>query len=382
MIYKLLCFIFLLTTIILFPLAASAGNIDPDLDGSQYAYGENIGWINFEPSHGPGVTVSSTNLTGYAWGENIGWINLSPAFGGVNNDGLGNLSGYAWGENAGWINFAPAGGGVDINPYTGVFSGKAWGENIGWISFDSSGPVSFRVKTSWVAEYTLTVSKSGTGSGTVTSGLWGINCGVGCSYNYSIGTLVTLSAAPNPGSVFAGWSGGGCSGTGSCVITMNTNIAVTATFAAVSPVYRFWSNTYLHHFYTISEFERDYVIATWPTVWTYEGPVFYAFTTQVPGTLPVYRFWSSTYRGHFYTISEFERDYVIATWPETWTFEGPAFYAFSTQVPGTSPVYRFWSNVFLGHFYTISQIERDYVIATWPTAWSYEGPVYYTYPIP
>ena len=29
---------------------AYAENIDPNEDGSQYAYGENVGWVNFEPS--------------------------------------------------------------------------------------------------------------------------------------------------------------------------------------------------------------------------------------------------------------------------------------------------------------------------------------------
>ena len=81
-------------------------NIDPDNDGSQYAWSENGGWINFQPSFGPGVTVSDTAVTGFAWGENIGWINLSPSTGGVVNDGLGHLSGYAWAENAGWISFS------------------------------------------------------------------------------------------------------------------------------------------------------------------------------------------------------------------------------------------------------------------------------------
>jgi hypothetical protein len=97
------------------------------------------------------------------------------------------------------------------------------------------------------------------------------------------------------------------------------------------PVYRFWSPAYGHHFYTISEYEKNYVIATWPETWTYEGPVFYAYTTQVTGTLPVYRFWSDTFMGHFYTISEYEKNYVIATWPETWTYEGPVFYAYPSE---------------------------------------------------
>ena len=111
-----------------------AGNIDPDNQGEQYAWGENVGWINFKPSQGPGVTVTSAAVTGFAWAENVGWINLSPADGGVMNDGLGRLSGFAWGENIGWINFAPVGAGVNIDA-NGRFLGFAWGENIGWINF-------------------------------------------------------------------------------------------------------------------------------------------------------------------------------------------------------------------------------------------------------
>ena len=126
---------------------AYPGNIDPANDGSRYAYAENVGWINFKPSFGPGVTVADTEVTGYAWGENVGWINLSPTQGGgVVNDGCGNLSGHAWGENVGWINFAPSGGDVTINPATGEFSGLAWGENIGWINFAPSG---VGIRTSW-----------------------------------------------------------------------------------------------------------------------------------------------------------------------------------------------------------------------------------------
>ena len=113
-------------------------NIDPDDEDAQYAWAENVGWLNLEPSQGPGVTVADLAVTGYIWAENIGWINLSPAsYGGVANDGSGNLSGYAWGENVGWINFNPTYGGVTIDP-EGTIDGWAWGENIGWIRLQYS----------------------------------------------------------------------------------------------------------------------------------------------------------------------------------------------------------------------------------------------------
>jgi len=76
----------------------------------------------------------------------------------------------------------------------------------------------------------LTVALAGTGAGTVTSSPAGISCGADCTEAYNIGTAVTLTAAPNASSVFAGWSGGGCTGTGTCVVTMNAAASVTATF--------------------------------------------------------------------------------------------------------------------------------------------------------
>lgn len=84
--------------------------------------------------------------------------------------------------------------------------------------------------TSVAPTFALTVNKTGTGSGTVTSSPAGINCGATCSASFAQGTTVTLTAAPASGSVFAGWSGGGCSGTGTCTVTMSAVQSVTATF--------------------------------------------------------------------------------------------------------------------------------------------------------
>lgn len=78
--------------------------------------------------------------------------------------------------------------------------------------------------------FTLTVNRSGAGSGTVTSSPAGISCGSTCSASFNSGTSVTLTASAASGSVFAGWSGGGCSGTGTCTVTMNAARSVTATF--------------------------------------------------------------------------------------------------------------------------------------------------------
>jgi hypothetical protein len=135
----------------LVPVAqAAAGNIDAV---DKWAWGTNVGWINFRPTHG-GVTVYDDHLEGCAWGENVGWIRLGTHTGGspytyanttkdnygVNRDANGNLSGYAWGTNVGWINFNPSDSQVTTDPATGSFDGYAWGETVGWIHFKNADP--------------------------------------------------------------------------------------------------------------------------------------------------------------------------------------------------------------------------------------------------
>lgn len=77
---------------------------------------------------------------------------------------------------------------------------------------------------------TLTVSLSGSGSGSVTGSR--VSCPVTCSASYDTGATVTLAANAASGSSFSGWSGGGCSGTGACTVTVSSDQAVSATFSA------------------------------------------------------------------------------------------------------------------------------------------------------
>jgi hypothetical protein len=155
---------------------------------------------------------------------------------------------------------------------------------------------------------------------------------------------------------------------------------------AKMPVYRFWSPVLASHFYTMDEVEKQYVIDTYPGIWSYEGIAYLAMSDQTnPRAVPVYRFWSDSLGSHFFTADEVQKNSLLNEYPDVWTFEGTAFYAFpldgAAPPAGTLPVYRFLSES-LGtrFFYTISEAEKDYVIATWPDVWGLPDIAWYAYP--
>jgi hypothetical protein len=91
----------------------------------------------------------------------------------------------------------------------------------------------------------LTVAGSGNGTGGVKSqtGLTpAIDCSIsaglagatGCTGDYPVSTVVTLTATPGPLSNFTGWSGA-CTGTGICQVTLAAAATVTAAFTAFAP---------------------------------------------------------------------------------------------------------------------------------------------------
>src|SRR6266702_1757754 len=85
-------------------------------------------------------------------------------------------------------------------------------------------------------QHSLTVSRTGSGSGSVTSSPAGIDCGSSCTAMYDTGTPVTLTATAVGGSTFSSW-GGTCDGQGnSCTAMINSDSTVTATFQLSPPV--------------------------------------------------------------------------------------------------------------------------------------------------
>jgi parallel beta-helix repeat protein len=99
------------------------------------------------------------------------------------------------------------------------------------VTMSSARSVSVSFTAVAVPTYALGVTV--TGSGTVSSSPAGISCGSTCAHSYDQNTVVTLSAAPASGYSFSGWSGAGCSGTNTCVVTMSAARTVAATFAAI-----------------------------------------------------------------------------------------------------------------------------------------------------
>lgn len=128
----------------------------------------------------------------------------------------------------------PSGTSVTLNPSAGsgsAFAGWAgactgMGACIVSMTQSQSVTATFNLATT----FTLTVNKTGSGSGTVTSNPSGINCGVTCASNFVQGASVTLTAGAASGSTFTGWSGEGCSGTGTCQVTMSQARSVSANF--------------------------------------------------------------------------------------------------------------------------------------------------------
>ncbi|MDM8538125.1 hypothetical protein QUF70_15340, partial [Desulfobacterales bacterium HSG17] len=158
------------------------------------------------------------------------------------------------GEGAGAVTSAPAGIDCgddctqDYNENTEVTltaEPEAGSEFAGWtgggctgtencvVTMSEAQTVTASFDISLVPQYALTVSKDGAGAGAVTSAPAGIDCGDDCTQDYNENTEVTLTAEPESGSEFAGWTGGGCTGTENCVVTMSEAQTVTASFDTI-----------------------------------------------------------------------------------------------------------------------------------------------------
>jgi hypothetical protein len=100
------------------------------------------------------------------------------------------------------------------------------------LNLNQSGRLNlYNVGASFGQLVALTITKSGTGTGLVSTVDGGISCGSICSHFYDPGTSVTVTATPAAGSTFAGW-GDSCP-VGLCVLLLQTDYTVTAAFAKI-----------------------------------------------------------------------------------------------------------------------------------------------------
>jgi hypothetical protein len=81
-----------------------------------------------------------------------------------------------------------------------------------------------------LAKFPVNVTKSGAGTGTVSSTPSGVSCGATCSASFEYGSSVTLTAVADPGAYFQGWTGA-CAGKGAaCALTISGATSTNAVF--------------------------------------------------------------------------------------------------------------------------------------------------------
>ena len=113
--------------------------------------------------------------------------------------------------------------------FTGWTGGGCAGTGSCTVTITASTTVTAAFSASTQA-FVLKVATAGNGRGQVVSAPSGISCSHSCSATYAGGTAVMLTANAASKSTFAGWSGGGCGGTGVCTVTLTAPASVTATF--------------------------------------------------------------------------------------------------------------------------------------------------------
>ncbi len=188
------------------------------------------------------VTYAALNSLGIAVNDQVmfrfvanferayGWDSW-PAFGYAVDDFQ--ITGCEMADYGNWMTLA---NNVTANSYS--VSGKVSGEyayqvrayaNGAWQNYGAPGLVTVNVPIL----YDLEVNRNGTGNGTVSSNPSGISCGATCKKSFNEGQSVTLTAASDSRSTFAGWSGA-CSGTDTCAVYMTGSKSVIATFNIIT----------------------------------------------------------------------------------------------------------------------------------------------------
>ncbi|KAF7291255.1 hypothetical protein MIND_01269300 [Mycena indigotica] len=141
--------------------------------------------------------------------------------------------------------------------------------------------------------------------------------------------------------------------------------------APLTPLYRKYKTAGYDHMYTadLGEYNAN-------NGWTQEGVRALVFTTQVPGSVKLYRLWSGVAIDHLYTTDKSEGD--KATQTGGYVYEDASLYVYPSAQCGAVPLYR----LYLGgdgkdHFYTADPAERDQAVGL---GYKYEWVAGYVFP--
>jgi len=128
--------------------------------------------------------------------------------------------------------------------------------------------------------------------------------------------------------------------------------------------------------------EKDAFLDNREKLWAYEGIAYYAFSDDtIPGLRPVQRLYSPDLNTHLYTISPAEAKGLVQNQAQPWRYEGTAFYAFPEECRplDATPVYRFWSGTLRYHYFTVDEDEKNELRSKYPDTWTYEGVAWFAY---
>lgn len=148
-------------------------------------------------------------------------------------------------------------------------------------------------------------------------------------------------------------------------------------------VHRFWSSREGRHYYTLDKHQIEVVGLYQADLWYDEGPVFYVYSQeQHPAeTRPVYMFCLHGRGNPLYTMDEAEKETLVREYASVWSYEGVAWYAYpeGRRPVEARPVYRLWCDRLQVHLYTVSESEMDRLVRDRPETWTFEGIAWYAY---
>jgi hypothetical protein len=133
-----------------------------------------------------------------------------------------------------------------------------------------------------------------------------------------------------------------------------------------SRFFRIYQQNSDFHFFTNSLSEFNAVVAQGNTNEATGRAGFGVITTQLSGTAPLHRIYVPSTGAHYYTFNDAERDALVASGGGgSFIAEPDMGFIYTTQVPGTVEVFRLYNLPRGVHLFTESVFERDSILAAY-----------------